>query len=49
MALAAVATLAGFVVTWGFAGTVREGGPFVFAVVLGLGICGWIAWEGGPW
>lgn len=49
MGLAAVATLVGFVATWGFANTATEGGPFTFAVVLGLGICVWIAWEGGPW
>jgi len=49
MGLAAVATLVGFVTTWGFVNTATEGGPFTFAVVLGLGICVWIAWDGGPW
>jgi len=49
MGLAAVATLVGFVATWGFVNTATEGGPFTFAVVLGLGICVWIAWDGGPW
>jgi hypothetical protein len=49
MGLAALATLVGFVATWGFTGTVREGGPFVAAVVLGLGVCVWIAWDGWPW
>jgi hypothetical protein len=49
MALLAVATLAGFVATWGFTNTATEGGPFTAAVVLGLGICLWIAWDGGPW
>ena len=49
MALAAVATLAGLVATWGLVGTATQGGPFTFAVVLGLGICLWIAWDGGPW
>jgi len=49
MAVAAVATLVGFVATWGFANTATEGGPFTFAVVLGLAICVWIAWDGGPW
>ena len=49
MGLAAVATLVGFVATWGFVNTATEGGPFTFAVVLGLAICVWIAWDGGPW
>ena len=49
MAVVAGATLAGFVATWGFTNTASEGGPFAFAVVLGLGICVWIAWDGGPW
>ena len=49
MGLAAVATLVGFVTTWGFVNTATEGGPFTFAVVLGLAICVWIAWDGGPW
>ena len=49
MGLAAGATLVAFLVTWGFAKTVMEGGPFTFAVVIGLGICVWIAWDGGPW
>lgn len=49
MGLAAVATLVGLVATWGFANTATQGGPFTFAVVVGLGICLWIAWEGAPW
>jgi len=49
MGLAAVATLVGFVATWGFVNTATEGGPFTFAVVLGLAICVWIVWDGGPW
>ncbi len=49
MALAALATLVGMVATWGFTNTATEGGPFTCAVVLGLGICLWIAWDGGPW
>jgi hypothetical protein len=49
MALVAVATLAGFIYTAGVVRTVTEGGPFAFAVVLGMGICVWIAWDGGPW
>ena len=48
MGLTAVATLVGFVATSrGSVNTATEGGPFTFAVVLGLGICVWIAWDGG--
>lgn len=49
MAVVAVATLAGFIYSAGVLRTVTEGGPFAFAVVLGLGICVWIAWDGSPW
>jgi hypothetical protein len=49
MGLVAVATLVAFVVTWGFAKTMTDGGFLTVFTVVGLAINVWIVWDGWPW
>ena len=48
MAVAAVATLVAFVVTWGFLKTSTDGGFLTVFAVVGLAINVWIVWDGWP-